>query len=321
MWRIGIISTTIIMISTVCIDAPHDNRYDPENPDRAYLSAFVYELGYYPMEAATVSLTQDNFVVRSDTSDPAGMIEFREIRPGIYDLNAQALHYATVTHSAESLWAGVAIEALRIELSTLDFEDEFMGTSSPYKFETVTGSWYITEDYAQSGMHSTPRVYGGTNNVAGDMAISLCQAEADGFLFEANIKVDTSSGDSWRTGFVMRYHDADNHYMITLAPDRVYCDIILEGQITNIQTTAHESIPGVWQKLRIERPDAWIFIRVSLDDELIFTIYDNSLSFGKVGLLVYNEEEPDITTAYFDDVTLDLTYGISNMVSNLHTSH
>jgi hypothetical protein len=238
------------------------------------------------------------------------MIEFREIRPGIYDLNAQALHYSTAAQGAESLWAGVAIEGLRIELSTLDFENEFMGTSSPYKFETVAGSWFITEDYSQSGMHSTPRVYGGTNNVAGDMAISLCQAEADGFLFEANIKVDTSSDNSWRAGFVMRYQDTDNHYIITISPDTVHCDIVLDGQTTSVLAKAQESTPGVWQRLRVERPDAWIFIRVSLDDELIFTIYDNNLSSGKVGLLVYNEEEPGITTAYFDDVTLDLTYGI-----------
>lgn len=315
MQRIGIFSTLLILTSVVCIEAPHDNTYDPKNPDRAYLSAFVHELGSYPMEAATVSLTQDNVVVYSDTSDPAGMIEFREIRPGVYDLNAQALHYSTVTMPGESLWAGMQIESLIIELKTLDFEDEIVGTSSPYNYETLTGSWFITEDYAQPEIHSAPRVYGGRNNI-GDKAISLCWAEAESFLFDANIKVDTSADTGWRAGFVIRYHDASNHYMITLTSDTIYCDMVLNGQMTRILTKIQESTPGVWQKFRIERPDAWIFIRVSLDGELVFTIYDNYLSSGKVGLLVYNEEELGVTTAYFDDVALDLTYGVSNMGSD-----
>lgn len=321
MQRIAIISTIFVLVCTVCIEAPHDNRYDPENPDRAYLSATVYELGTYPIEAAAVSLTQGDNIVRTDTSDAAGMIEFREIRPGIYDLNTQALHYSTVFTPTESLWAGVEIEDLRIELNTLYFEDEIVGTSSPYRFETLAGSWFITEDHEQPGMHSAPRVYGGRNDTADDLAIALCQTEADGFLLEANIKIDTSAHAGWRAGFVVRYHDASNHYMITIARDTIYCDLVLNGQITNVSIKAQESAPGVWQKLRIERPDAWIFIRVSLDDELVFTLYDNTLLSGRVGLLVYNEVEPRITTAYFDDVTLDLTYGISNMGSNLHTSH
>lgn len=320
MQRIGIFGTLFILANVVCIEAPRDNTYDPKNPDRAYVSAFVQEQGFYPMEAAIVSLTQDNVVVHSDTSDPAGMIEFREIRPGIYDLHAQALHYSTVTMPAESLWAGAEIESLRIELNTLDFEDEIVGTSSPYNLETLTGSWFITEDHEQPEIHSAPRVYGGRNNT-NEKAISLCWAEAESFLFEANIKVDTSAEDGWRAGLVIRYHDANNYYMITIASDTINCDMVINGQTTRISTKVQESTPGVWQKFRIERPDAWIFIRVSLDDELVFTIYDNYLSSGKVGLLVYNEEEFGVTTAYFDDVALDLTYGVSNMGSDFNTSH
>jgi hypothetical protein len=303
-----IISISLLLTITACLDAPRDNKYDPENPDQAYLSAFVYELGSYPMEAAIVSLTQDNTTIKSDTSDPAGIIEFEDIIPGIYDITAEALYYSAVSYPPESLWAGVYIESLRIELNTLDFEDDTQGSASPYRFEPVTGSWRIDEDNHQPEAHSAPQVYRGLNNITNGNAISLCPTLAESFLFEANVKVDTSSGDSWRAGFVMRYQDLDNHYAITIAPDTVYCDVVINGQKTTIHATAQVSVPGVWQRLRIERPYGWIFIRVSLNNDLMISVYDNMLSGGQLGLLVGNEDVPVSTTAFFDDVTLDLTY-------------
>lgn len=308
MMKASIISIFLLILSTTCIDAPRDNMYDPENPDRAYLSAFVYELGFYPLDAAVVLLTQNSTIVQSDTSDHGGTIEFEEITPGIYDIYAEALYYSTATYPPEGLWAGVYIESLRIELNTLDFEDETLGTSSPHKFEPLTGSWIITEDIQQVETHSVPQVYRGSDSAANDIAISLCRTEAESFLFEANIKVDTSSGNNWRAGFVIRYQDVDNYYIVTISPDTVYCDLVMNGQKTNIHAKVQASIPGVWQKLRMERPAGWIFIRFSLNNALLFSVYDDILSSGRLGLFAYNEEKPAITTAYFDDVTLDLTY-------------
>jgi hypothetical protein len=320
--RSMIITLLTIIMFTRCIDAPRENIYDPENPDRAYLSAAVYESGAYPMGGATISLIQNGTVVRTDTSGTAGTIEFEDIIPGIYEINAHAFHYSTVTYPPESLWAAVHIESLRIELNTLDFEDENQGSAQPYRFSPVIGSWAITEDLQQPLAHSTPNVYRGSSSTANGLAISLCQNEAEDFLFEANIKVDTSSGNRWRAGVVLRYQNLDNFYMITITSDTAYCDVIINGQRNNIHTKIYESTPGVWQRLRIERPHEWIFLKVNLNDTLLFSIYDNVFSAGRVGFVVQNEELSSMTTAYFDDPTLDLTYGISEYLgSNLHTSH
>ena len=304
----GTVSIIFLLIITACIDAPHDNKYDPENPNQAYLSAFVYELGSYPMESATVTLIQNDTIVQSDTSDAMGMIEFENITPGIYDINAYAQHYSDVTHSPESLWAGVCFESLRIELNTLDFEDETQGTASPYRFASIAGSWRIDEDYQHPQVHSVPKVYSGTDSTANGNTIALCPFQAESFLFEANVKIDTSSGNNWRAGFVMRYQDVDNHYAITITPDTVHCDLVINGQKTNIHATAQVSVTGTWQKLRIERPYGWIFMRVSLNGALMISVYDNMLSGGQLGLIVGNEDEAGTITAYFDDVKIDLTY-------------
>jgi hypothetical protein len=304
-----IIGIALILVITACIDAPHDNVYDPKNPDRAYLSVLLYEIGSYPLNDAAVFLTQNSTTIKSDTTDPEGTAEFDEIIPGIYDVRVEALHYSTVTCTAESLWAGVYIENQRIELNTLDFEDETYGTSSPYMFEPLSGPWTITEDLQLPASHSTPKVYCVSNNSANDIAISLCQPETESFLFQAKIKVDTSSGDSWRAGVTMRYQDAGNYYTVALSPDTVYCDLVTNGQKTNIQTKATESDPGVWHTMTIEKPNDWFFIRLTLDNTLLFTVYDNVFPGGQVGLIAYNAAGSSTTTVYFDDVTLDLTYG------------
>jgi hypothetical protein len=310
MRRITIISTMLILAITACIDAPRDNKYDPQNPDRAYLSAYVYELGSYPVEYAIVVLMQDSMAVRSDTSNFEGIVEFEEIIPGIYDIHAEALYYSAVDYPSESLWAGIYSESLRIEFNTLPFEDEAQGTHSPHGFEVLNGAWMITEDIQQPEVHSVPQVYGSSVSTANDTAIALCQTEAENFLIKAHIKIDTSSVDSWRAGIVMRFRDLNNYYTVTLSPDSVYCDLVFNGQKTNIHARAHEAIPGIWQELCVERPYDWIFMRIILNGAIIYSIYDNVLSGGSMGLIACNGEEPGATTVHFDDVTLDLTYGL-----------
>jgi len=300
----------ILLTITTCIDAPRDNKYDPKNPNRAYLSASIYEIGLFPLEAATVDLTQNSTIVQSDTSGPDGTAEFEEIVPGIYTICADALHYSTVICPVETLWAGTYLESLRLEFNTLDFEDEIAGTSSPHRFVPLSGSWTIANDSQQPELHSTPNVYRASDIITTEAAVSLCQAETESFLFNARMKVDVSSGNSWRAGLVMRYQDAGNYYRFMLSSDTAYCDLVMNGQTINLQAEARESDPGVWQKLSIEKPDSWIFVRLNVNDLPVFTVYDNVFPGGQVGLITYTEEGSETVTVYFDDVTLDLTYGL-----------
>ncbi len=300
----------IILTVTACIDAPRDNKYDPENPNRAYLSAFVYELGFYPMDDAIVSLSQDGASILSDTSDSEGIVQFEEITPGIYDIDAHAQYYTDVDYPPESLWADVIRESLRIEFTKLNFEDDVLGEPSPHAFEVSTGPWAIALDTQQPYAHSVPQVYRATVGNANDTAITLFQTEAECFFFKTHIKIDSLSAATSRAGVIIRYQDDQNYYAITLSPDSIFCDMILNGQKTAMHAEAYESGPGIWHEICIERPDGWFFARISLDAEIVYSIYDDDLSEGQPGLIVCTGDGPGQAVGHFDDITLDLTYGL-----------
>jgi len=310
MRKLVIAGSLIILTVTACIDAPRDNRYDPENPDRAYLLAYVHELGLYPMEYTVVTLTQDSIPVRSDTSNFEGIVEFEEIIPGIYDVHAKAQHYADVNCPPESLWAGVVSESLRIELTVLNFEDDPQGEPSPYAFEVITGSWMVAEDEQQPTAHSVRQVYRTAVSTSYDTAITLCQTEAKSFLFTAHLKLDSQSATSGRAGVVIRHQNNHNYYAITISRDSIYCDLMRNGIKTNLHTRGYEFGNETWYEICLERPHDWYFVRITLDGEIIYSIYDNVFSNGRPGLIACIEDEPGQTVADFDDITLDLTYGL-----------
>ena len=307
--RIFILSCISVMSYISCLDAPHDNPYDPDNPNRASLSGIAYELGLYPVEGAQVCLMQQGEIVKEETSNVQGVIELEDIVPGIYDINGSLFHYSSVSYQSESLWAGQYSVNYRIEFTTLEFDDDVAGTSSPHRFIPLSGSWLVTEDIQQPEMHSIPHVYTITNSSIVDSAIALCECEAENFLFETKIKIDTTSGDNWRVGVVFRYQDANDFYLLVLSPETTYCDVVVEGQLTHLQAKARAVTPGNWHRLRVERPYGWITIAIKLNNLVLFAVYDDIFSGGRIGLLSYNYEDTTTTTVHFDDVTVDLTHG------------
>ena len=305
--RVTIISLMAVIFLS-CLDAPRDNVYDPENPDRAYMSAVMYEFGLYPMEGVAAYLTQEGEIIEADTSDIFGQVEFEEIVPGIYGLTGEALHYSPTIYFPESIWAGEYIADLRMEFHTLNFEDDSQGTSSPYRFEPTHGTWAIIEDNQQPGAHSTPQVYTGIDSSLDESAITLCEPEAHKFIFEARMKVNESSGLNWQAGVVFRYQDENNYYSFTVSPETTFCSLVLNGQHTSIRIQARESAPDIWQNMQVEHQEGDYTIKLRIDDVVVFSVTDNIFAGGKVGLIASDCNQPSPVYVNFDDVTLDLTH-------------
>ena len=305
--RATIISLLAVVFLSTCLDAPRDNIYDPKNPDRAYMLATAYEFGLYPLEGAIVFLTHESEIVRTDTSNDIGEVEFDEIVPGVYGISGEVLHFSSVSYLPDSIWAGEYITDLRIEFRTLEFEDDIPNTSSPHRFEPIHGIWAITEDAQHPEAHSTPNVYKGVDSSSNESAIALCEPEAHKFLIEAKLKVEESSGPTWQAGIIFRYQDEYNYCSFTISPETTFCSQVINGQHTYTRIKVHESTAGTWQCLLVECHEMYSMMKMYIDDDVIFSLTDNIFTGGKVGLIASDNDQPSPVFVNFDDVTLDLT--------------
>jgi hypothetical protein len=308
MLRFPLIALTVFVLPLIsCLDAPRDNIYDPENPNKAYFSMNVYELGSFPFEGAVVNLMQENEIIKSDTTDDEGFAFFEEVDPGVYYINTAVNHYKTVEQGPESLWAGSYLENNRMELLTLHFEDDLLGIPSPYRFIAHSGDWAVTEYAEEPQEHSTPHVYQGNDNSLSGNALALCGPETQYFLLSTKLKV-ISPDNTWSTGVVFRFQDDHNYYALTLSPDTTYCYYLMNGQPNYVRIIERESTVDVWHTIKVERREGELTIRVSINNAVLFSLYDNIFAGGQVGLIVSNNDSPDIVTINFDDVTVDLTW-------------
>lgn len=303
---IGVICV-IAICTTGCLDAPHDNPFDPQNPNKAYLSVSVNELGAFDLQGATVELIQDASTIQIDTTDEHGNVVFDNIDPGIYHLRAEATYYSVVEQGPETLWAAFEISR-KVEMITLHFDDELSGISSPHHLNSTTGTWMIEEDHDQPEAHSAPNVYRGTDGDPEEIALSLCNTATQAFLIETKLKVDANSSENWRAGVVFRYQDSSNYHILLLSPTALQCYTLVDGQINDIRIVEKELNVGVWYKLRVGRNQSEGFMRIQLDNNIFFTLYDNVFYGGHVGLVVSNSDDLLPTIVSFDDVSIDLSY-------------
>jgi hypothetical protein len=295
---------TLQLIS--CLDAPRDNIYDPENPNRVSISLNVNEIGLYDLQGASVSVVREDTVAYSDTTDEHGTVVFEEVNPGIYYFLAEATYYSTVQRGPDSLWAGDEVD-YKLELRTLDFEDDIPGTPSPHRFAAGTGTWAIKEDGGQSESHSVPNVYQGIDSSSEETALSLCDTEAQYFLLEMAFKVDAPSAENWLAGVVFRYQDDDNCYRLLLSHDTINCYCRISGQQTLLHTAARETNVDVWHTIRVERREGENYVRIRVDDYVLFSLYDDLLFEGQFGFIVSGGVEFSPVIVNFDDVTIDVT--------------
>ncbi|MBE0433263.1 hypothetical protein IBX73_07345 [candidate division WOR-3 bacterium] len=305
--KLGACALCVIMLSiTACLDAPRDNIWDPDNPDKAYFSLIVRELGYYEMPGAVVDLLRDGVIIKSDTSDENGVVAFADIDPGIYDFRGEATYYAAVDLGPESLCAGAYVVDQPLDLCTLPFEDEVLGMGSAHGLVPMSGTWSIAQDDRCPDAHSTPQVYQGMDHDTGGSALSYCETEAQYFVFEVKLSVDTSTMGDWEAGVVFRYQDESNYCKLVITPDTVTCYCLINGQKTELRAMARESVAGAWYTIRVERRQYEAFFRTAIDNSVFFGIYDTVFSGGLLGLTASNYDNGGTAAVNFDDVTLCL---------------
>jgi len=295
------------LCATGCLDAPHDNPYDPENPNKAYLSLAVNELGQFALQGATVDLVHDETTVQSETSNEDGVVIFDNIDPGIYQLRTEAMYYSPVEQGPETLWAGFEISR-KIDMITLHFDDETTGISSPHRLASITGMWEIVEDQDQPEAHSTPNVYQGIDGEPEEISLALCENSSQSFLIVAKLKVDGASSENWRAGIVFRYQDALNCYRLLLSSDTIQCYYLVNGQFNEVRSVETELATDTWHTISVGRNQSEGLIRISLNNEYLFIVNDIVFMGGQVGLMISNGDDFVPAIVKFDDVTIDLTY-------------
>jgi hypothetical protein len=293
---------------TGCINAPRDNKYDPDNPDKAEMTGGACEPDGRIIAGANADLMHDynDEVVRSDTSDSSGSFYFDKIDPGIYRIHALAPHFSGVYTGPESLWGGTRLDGYRLYFTTFHFEDDAEG-AMPYGFSNITGRWAIARDPSQANEHSAPNVSRGANIGAydPDPSLAIFRSKAQYPDLEVKLKVLSSSGSQWQTGIVFRYQDKSNYYFVKMAPDTAEIGFKKDNNITIVADTSLTFLTETWYTLKISCDS--LFTSVCMNDSCIFRTYTFAYVFpdGSFGMLVSSREPGVTATVNFDDIFVD----------------
>lgn len=291
----------IIIIGLVACKPAHDNEWDPDNPNKAILSGFVYGLNDQPIPNAEIMLLQDTFVCDTAWSDVNGAYEITEIDPGLYRLVAYAPHYLPYEHcELESLPADtVAEHDVWFTTQYYCFEEEVLGTIQPYGFDTVSGIWAVINDDTDPDFHTTPNVYHGERTAAG-YALALLKNSGPDFHLETKFKVLNSSGSGWMTGAVFGYHgDSTSYYFVGITHLGIGFNKRTPSGIDTLQVIPHTFLLDTWYDLVIQMCGSSINIYAD-GAEIAYT--DSLPISGKAGLWIENFGGPAMVN--FDDVII-----------------
>jgi len=284
-----------------CINAPHSNIYDPENPHKAQITGLVREPDGNLLENAVIALFQGEKMIQSDTSNGEGVFMLNDITPGIYKIEARAPYYTVVEIFPESLWAGSKLNNFDIYFSTLHFDNEAVGTASAYGFETIVGDWNIMNDSGQAAEHSLPNVYNGENNNTGK-ALVLYSMDFGDFNFRTKLKILNSTEGNWEAGIVFRYQDEQNHYYLKMSLDTLSLIKKENGTQKIIASASCDISKERWFSVGVDC--RFTVIKTYLNDQLMFYDVNNVLTSGRAGLVVMNKTPTQTTSVNFDDVTI-----------------
>lgn len=162
------------------------------------------------------------------------------------------------------------------------FSDAFSGSLS--KWTTVSGTWAIESGEASQSSDVSPPDY--KKMVAGDSVWK-------NYYFEAHVNIKTSSG--WFKGIVFRYQDENNYYFFHLdwASQAWFLRKMVAGSRIDIASGSIAVNPNQWYNLTITVNKNKI--RGYIDSTSKADVTDNSLSWGKIGLLADKH-------THFDDV-------------------
>jgi hypothetical protein len=280
----------------VCINPPHDNAFDPENPDKANLAGTVYD-GLHN----NILLTHGMVILAhmggapadTVTIDGSGGYGFDSIDPGIYEINAASSHLMTETFT-ESLPADTNIDDLDLYASKaiFDLEDESLNTQEPRCFRVMNGTWTVVDDPVQD------HVYQGITPGTG-LAIAMSDIMLGDFYCDSKIRVDTSS-IGFFTGLLFRYRDSLNFYGAMFSVNTLHLIRVSGGTWTAIDSMPHVFSPGTWYTLAVECTGDHIEVYLNYGSAPLINKHDNTIPGGKVGLFAEH-----LTTVRFDDIYME----------------
>lgn len=297
-----------LLIVTGCLEPPRDNPYDPNNPDKGYLSGTAYDHVGDFLEGATVRLTLEDEDKYSTQTDFQGNYEFPEVDPGLYTVIAGAPYYDTLYFENVEIKSYTDNDSFDLYFNALyfNFENEQVGTVEPYGFRHIIGTWQIQEDYGEPTRHSTPMVYSATNSASSTTySLVVLKDTLDDFSIGVNIKILGSSGWSWRTGLILRYQDANNYYLIQFTTSALSLVKVRDGSplpIAVIDTLTFSA--DTWYYVAAHLMGNQIIVYLNNEELLVINDSTSPLLAGVSGLWLKSDDPTTDASANFDDVQL-----------------
>ncbi len=296
----------ILLIISACLEPDRNAPYDPNNPNKVHLYGYTVDHNWSALPDIEVQLKQGGDVKYSTVSNNEGWFEFIDIDPGaLYELCAEIEYYSPFLETLYLCAGCYDTVYVHFDELLLDFDNEPLGTSQPYGFLRLFGSWQVQEDFGEPGQHSTPNVYNAlcTGN-SSPFALSVLRDTVHDFWFSVNVKI-LSSSSSWGAGMVLRYQNENNYYLVQFTPDGLSLTKMRNGSLTQLaNTTSYNFTSDTWYHISAYLSDDKI--KIYLDYDELFEIYDTSspLHSGLAGLSLLTNEPTDTATANFDDVHL-----------------
>jgi hypothetical protein len=273
----------IFLLLLACLNPVRDNIYDPNNPNKAYISGAVTNrfANNSPAKNATVLLTRAGDTLSSTVAtDSNGRYILNRVDPGIYTIEAKAGYYLTDEFS-ESLSAGKIIDNADLSLykAFYDFEKETLGVHTPGGFDTVAGTWSVIDEPGQG------HEYKGTTPGTG-LAIATNNEFVTDFFFKTMLKVDPSSDTSFVAGIVFRYQGVQNYYSVFFGLHKI--DLIKASTTswTVIGAQSHQFSRDTWYNLSVDCHGDHIQVFLDNDSVPVFNVHDSGFANGKTGLYV-----------------------------------
>lgn len=285
----------IIILMASCLKPPRDNEFDPDNPNKAYLTGIITTPYGKANNCKVKLLTFDHKLYDSTFSDAEGRYEFSHIDPGIYKVMAFAPYYLPAEYYPESLSAGTSDTVdLYFSAMLFDFDSDTVGTIEPFDFKRVIGNWQVQND---NSAPSPPNIY----NCFSPHGLALYNPTLENFSVGIDFKINTPPDTVSQVGVVVRLQDSLNYYTVSVSRIMLSFCKIVDGDLTIIDAVPILLAHNMWYKLWVDVCDDQF--KVFFNDELKIDKTDDTFKEGKTGLLVEGEGQNPIS-ANFDNVVI-----------------
>lgn len=285
----------IIILMVACLNPKRDNEFDPNNPDKAYLTGII-DSPYGKVKKAKVKLlTLDHELYDSTFSDLEGWYQFSDIDPGIYKIMAFAPYYLPAEYYPESLPAGIS-DTVDLYFSTMifNFDNDTVGTIEPFDFMRVTGNWKVQNDISAP---SQPNVY----NCFSQRGLVLYNQTVESFAIGIEFKFNAPPDSFSHVGVVLRLQDSLNYYTVSVSKEMLFFCKVVNGVLIIIENAPVFVAHNQWYDLWVDVCDTQF--KVYFNEELKIEKADGTFGEGKTGLLI-ERAGVNLLSVNFDNVII-----------------